>query len=1226
MAASVSSLATFTNNCRKSQNLMTIRVALHHKTVYTYDRLVSMGAHIVRLRPAPHCRTPIVSYSLNIEPKDHFLNWQQDPHGNHIARLVFPKQTTEFSVGVDLIAEMTVVNPFDFFLEEYAEAFPFTYEPWLKSELTAYRTEEEPGPLMKSYLETVEMKPQRTIDFLVELNKQIHRDVCYVIRMEPGVQSPEETLSKRSGSCRDSAWLLVNVLRHLGLAARFASGYLIQLAPDLKALDGPSGTEVDFTDLHAWTEVYLPGAGWVGLDPTSGLFCGEGHIPLACTPEPSSAAPVTGAVDPCETTFQFEMEVVRVHEDPRVTKPYTDEQWQRITRLGNDVDRHLHAADVRLTMGGEPTFVSIDDMEGDEWNTAAVGPTKRMRADVLSRRLRERFAQGALLHYGQGKWYPGEPLPRWAFTLISRKDGLPVWRQPKLMADETTKYEFTFEDARRFIETLAKNLEVTTDTIVNGYEDVAYYAMSEMRLPINVEVFDNKLKDRQERERIVRLFERGIGKPTGCVLPLRRNRWSSTPHWMTAEWSVRRDQFYLLPGDSAMGFRLPLDSLPYVSDDKLSQLMERDPIEPLAPLPIPKPLRRAAQAMVPAVPLGVASTSAANLWSAQSLCDDQPQDRPSAEHWGFGEGVAMKSTARKTTLPGGDGGSSHSGYASFDGSAETNGETHTNGSGGYDSVIGHNGTGNGHHGSGQNGHGQSTWANPVPVMFDDGWVRTALVVEPREGRLFVFLPPVETAECFLELIAAIEETATELSMPVAVEGYLPPYDPRLLVWKVTPDPGVIEVNTPPTETWNELSELTTGLYEEARLSRLGTEKFMLDGRHSGTGGGNHVVLGGKTPADSPFLRRPDLLRSLISFWVNHPSLSYLFSGLFIGPTSQAPRVDEGRRDTLYELELAFEQIPDHTAVPPWLVDRIFRNLLIDVTGNTHRSEFCIDKLYSPDSSTGRLGLVEFRGFEMPPHARMSLTQQLLIRALVAWFWEEPYRHSVVHWGTSLHDRFMLPHFLEEDFKCVIGELQNAGFAFEADWFDPHFEFRCQKIGELSLGSVHIEFRTALEPWYVLGEEGAPGGTARYVDSSVERLQVKVKGLTPGRHILTVNGRRIPLHPTGTESEYVAGVRYRAWQPPSCLHPTIGIHSPLTFDVIDTWLERSVGGAQYHVVHPGGRGYDVFPVNSYEAESRRMNRFFKMNHTGGSVRIPPEHTNRHFPFTLDLRRPSAPMFM
>ncbi len=1188
---------------------MTIRVALHHKTVYTYDRLVSMGAHIVRLRPAPHCRTPIVSYSLKIEPKDHFLNWQQDPHGNFLARLVFPKQTTEFSVSVDLIADMTVINPFDFFLEEYAEKFPFIYEPWLKAELAAYLEVPAATPALKTYIESVDQKPQRTIDFLVELNRQLHRDICYVIRLEHGVQTPEETLTKRSGSCRDSAWLLVHILRHLGYAARFASGYLLQLTPDVKALDGPSGAEYDFTDLHAWTEVYLPGAGWVGLDPTSGLLCGEGHIPLACTPEPSSAAPITGAIDPCETKFHFEMEVVRVHEDPRVTKPYTDEQWQRIMRLGNDVDRHLQAADVRLTMGGEPTFVSIDDMEGEEWNTAAVGPTKRMRADVLSRRIRERFARGALIHYGQGKWYPGEPLPRWAFTLISRKDGLPVWRDRNLMADETTKYDFNFADARRFIELLAKNLEVTTSTIVDGYEDVAYYAMREMRLPINVDVFDNKLKDKQERERIVRLFERGLGKPTGCVLPLRRNRWSSTPHWVTAEWPVRRDQFYLLPGDSAMGFRLPLDSLPYISDERLGRLVDRDPLEPLPPLPVPKSLRRAAQSMIPATPLGVASTSGANLWSAQNL-GEAAQDRPSTEHWGFGEGATVSSVARKTLAPGGDGANSLP--------ADRSGAYSGSPSNGHD---GHNGS-NGNSDSHQNSH----WKQPEPFQMNDSWVRTALVVEPRDGRMFVFLPPVETAECFLELIAAIEETAAELSMPVAVEGYLPPYDPRLLVWKITPDPGVIEVNTPPTETWNDLAELTTGLYDEARLSRLGTEKFMLDGRHSGTGGGNHVVLGGKTPADSPFLRRPDLLRSLITYWNNHPSLSYLFSGLFIGPTSQAPRVDEGRKDTLYELELAFEQIPDHTSVPPWLVDRIFRNLLVDVTGNTHRAEFCIDKLYSPDSSTGRLGLVEFRGFEMPPHARMSLTQQLLIRAIVAWFWEEPYRHPPVHWGTSLHDRFMLPHFLEEDFQCVIGELQNAGFAFENDWFNPHLEFRCQKIGEISLGSVHIEFRTALEPWYVLGEEGAPGGTARYVDSSVERLQVKVKGLTPGRQVLTVNGRRIPLHPTGTESEYVAGIRYRAWQPPSCLHPTIGIHSPLTFDVVDTWLNRSVGGAQYHVVHPGGRGYDVFPVNSYEAESRRMTRFYKMNHTGGAMKLPPEHTNRHFPFTLDLRRPTAPMFM
>jgi uncharacterized protein (DUF2126 family) len=498
------------------------------------------------------------------------------------------------------------------------------------------------------------------------------------------------------------------------------------------------------------------------------------------------------------------------------------------------------------------------------------------------------------------------------------------------------------------------------------------------------------------------------------------------------------------------------------------------------------------------------------------------------------------------------------------------------------------------------------------------YVHSALCAEPRDGRLYVFLPPLTHLEDYLDLVSAVESAAAELKMPVILEGYEPPRDHRLLRLAVTPDPGVIEVNIHPAHDWTSLVGNTEALYEEARLARLGTEKFMLDGRHTGTGGGNHVTIGGETPADSPILRRPDLLRSLVSYWQAHPGLSYLFSGLFLGPTSQAPRVDEARDDSLYELEIAFQQMPDGEVTAPWLVDRLLRNLLIDVSGNTHRSEFCIDKLYSPDSSSGRLGLVEFRAFEMPPHARMSAVQMLLLRSLIAWFWNQPYKRKPVRWGTELHDRFMLPHFVASDCRDVVCDLQQAGYAFDADWLAPFLEFRFPHYGRIVRHDIELELRAAIEPWHVLGEEVTSQGTARFVDSSVERLQVRVNGITDDRHIVTCNGRRVPLRPTGRRGEAVAGVRYKAWQPPSGLHPTIGSHAPLVFDLIDTWNQRAIGGCTYHVAHPGGRHYDTFPVNANEAESRRIARFWSHGHSSGRIAVPVESPSEDHPYTLDLR--------
>ncbi len=1126
---------------------MSVRIAIHHRTEYHYDRPVSLSPHLIRLRPAPHTRTPLHHYSLKVEPEEHFLNWQQDPFGNYIARYVFPKPARRLVVEVNLVADLVTINPFDFFVEDYAQHFPFDYEKQLRKELAPYFEIKESGPRLLEWLQSLREDPvgfafaktaepgsadlpdaagrPHIVHYLVELNQRLQQQIGYTIRMEPGVQSCEETLAKKSGSCRDTGWLLVQILRHQGLAARFVSGYLVQLTADQKALDGPSGPEADFTDLHAWAEVFIPGAGWVGLDPTSGLFAGEGHIPLACTPDPVSAAPIVGATGKCEVSFHYENKVTRVHEDPRVTKPYSEDQWQAILALGDFVDNHLMTGDVRLTMGGEPTFVSIDDMDSPQWNTAALGQHKLERAGVLLRRLKEAFGSDAVLHYGQGKWYPGEQLPRWALTCAWRKDGEPVWRHPELLDHPDSSKLYNSDHARRLIERIAAHLGIDTRHALPGFEDNLYYLWKEGTLPDNLDVYDNRLKDPLERARLRKVFDQGLDRIIGFSLPI---AWDyGSENWISSRWNFRRGSMFLIPGDSPMGYRLPLDSLIWERETERQTVLPKDPFDIRHQRPEIRDrlrmVRSGQPSPLPAPPLAA---------------DDRQQFRDT-------QGRILK----------------------------------------------------------------------------DILVRTALCVEPRGGHLHIFLPPLTELEHYLDLVNAIEAAAVDTGLPVVMEGYEPPHDARLQRMLVTPDPGVIEVNIHPSANWRELVARTETLYEEARQSRLGTEKFMLDGRHTGTGGGNHVTIGAATPADSPILRRPHLLRSLLTYWQNHPALSYLFSGLFIGPTSQAPRVDEARDDSLYELGIAFNELPPGETLAPWIVDRVLRHLLVDLTGNTHRSEFCIDKLYSPDSPTGRLGLVEFRGFEMPPHARMSSLQMLLLRGLIARFWDRPYEREPVRWGTELHDRFMLPHYVERDLGDVVSDLRRSGYAFEMGWFAPFIEFRFPRYGTLNVDDLELELRFAIEPWNVLGEEVTAQGTARFVDSSVERLQVKACGLTPGRHVIACNGRRVPLRNTGTRGEFVAGVRYKAWQPPSGLHPTIGVHTPLVFDVVDTWNERSLGGCTYHVAHPGGRSYDTFPVNANEAEARRLARFVEHGHSGGRLVLADEPLNPDFPWTLDLR--SAP---
>lgn len=1099
---------------------MGIKVALEHRTSYTFDRLVQLHPHVVRLRPAPHSRTPIEAYSFAVEPADHFINWQQDAFGNFLARLVFPNRARSLTITVGLIADMKVINPFDFFIEEYAEKFGFTYPKSLAEDLKPYlRPVDEngegsgPGDLVKAWVANFSVPPEtRTIDFLVALNRAINADVGYSLRMEPGVQTPDYTLRTGIGSCRDSAWLLVSILRQLGLAARFVSGYLVQLTSDVEALDGPSGPAADFTDLHAWTEVYIPGAGWIGLDPTSGLFAGEGHIPLSATPHPESAAPITGATEPCETTLDFTNTVTRIHEDPRVTLPYTEAAWGAICDLGARIDARLAAGDVRLTMGGEPTFVSIDNQVDPEWTTDADGPHKRQLASALAARLKKVWAPQGLIHRNQGKWYPGEPLPRWQIGLFWRTDGGPLWRDDSLLADPWPSTPETIEVAPdaglQFLGALADDLGLPASQVRPAYEDALSRLADATRLPQGepVSAADDLEADTPDaRAALMARLDESVTEPAAYVLPLHRTDDGSG--WASADWRLRRGRIVLLEGDSPAGLRLPLKSISW------------QPPEP---------------------------THGADPLTHRGTLPDEPG------------------------------------------------------------------------------------ADDAEVVEADAMPTTAVVAEIRDGLLYIYLPPTEDAEHFVDLIHRVEAAAAKISCPVVLEGYGPPPDPRITSMTVTPDPGVIEVNVAPTGSFAEQRKQLETLYSEARLARLSTESFDVDGTHGGTGGGNHITLGGITPADSPLLRRPDLLVSMLTYWQRHPALSYLFSGRFIGTTSQAPRVDEGRAEALYELEIAFAEIARLSAGEggprPWIVDRALRHLLTDITGNTHRAEFCIDKLYSPDGPRGRLGLLELRGFEMPPHYQMAMVQSLLVRSLVAWFWDEPLRAPLIRHGANLHGRYLLPHFLIHDIADVAADLRAHGIDFETSWLDPFTEFRFPRIGTAVFDGVEIELRGAIEPWNVLGEESTAGGTARYVDSSVERIQVRLIGADRQRYIVTANGYPVPLLATDNPDVQVGGVRYRAWQPPSALHPTITVDGPLRFELVDIASGMSRGGCTYHVSHPGGRSYDTPPVNAVEAESRRGRRFETTGFTPGKVDMSDirekqarQSTDVGAPGILDLRR-------
>ncbi|MDC0709072.1 transglutaminase family protein [Stigmatella sp. ncwal1] len=1078
-----------------------MRLLIQHRNLYRYPEPAALGPHLLRLRPAVHARAAIETYGLTVEPTASEVRWHQDPYGNHVARVTFPEgvRVPHFQVTVEMAVDVRPVNPFDFFLDNRCEAVPFAYPAELRQDLIPFLDADEPsvrgGERLKAFLDELP-RTGPTVPFIVQLNEAVNKRIQYVIREEAGIFTPEETLREGKGSCRDSAMLLIAVLRSRGLAARFVSGYLVQLTDEGMIPNAPRGVGRDVVDLHAWAEVFLPGAGWIGLDATSGLLTGEGHIPLASTAAPALAAPIEGTSDTPAQEVTFSMTVGRLGHEPRPTAPYTEEVWQALCAGADHADARLLERGVKLTLGGEPTFNAREHVDLPEWNGAALGDTKWTLGVKLAEELKRRLAPGAALLLRAGKHYPGESLPRWALDVCGRRDRVPLWTGETVASGGTAG----IVQAREVALAVASRLGLA-EQVLSAYEDPWRFLQDEANLPVDVDPLGVNLKDPEERQRLARVLGSGLGREVGFVLPLER---AADGRWVSERWQFRRHHLLLLSGDSPIGLRLPLRSL--AEGDPLPDPWE-EPYEPIDPRRAPTP----------------------EVTQQRKLMASARSSRPAR-------------------------------------------------------------------------------------------VRTALCIEARAGTVHVFLPPLSRAEDFLELVALIDEARRHTGIAIQLEGYPPPPSPLLYRFAVTPDPGVLEVNLPPVASSREHRELVNQVFDAALHSGLHSERYLLDGRMAGSGGGNHITLGGPTPLSSPLLTRPDLLASLITFVQHHPSLSYLFTGLFVGPTSQAPRVDEARHDSLYELEIALTKAFNAgDAPPPWLPDMLFRNLLVDVAGNTHRTELCLDKLFDPQTASGRQGLVELRAFEMPPHARMVSAQAILVRALFAAFAGEPYQAKLARFGPTLHDKYLLPYYLGRDLEDVLTYLSARGLSLPLEGYSPFLELRCPLAGRVQMGDVTVEVRNALEPWHVLGEELTAGGTSRYVDSSMERIEVRVSGLVPERHVLLVNGLTLPLNPTGKANEWVAGIRFRAWAPPHSLQAHLGIHHPIRLDLLDTWGQRSLGACAYHVWHPEGRAFLNPPLTRFEATARRVQRFTSEAPLSWPVKAQPVQASPEAPYTLDLRR-------